>query len=71
MYPGGLASSYRVRRTATYNASQQCLFCAYQVRQLQKVEETGEWRAYVLGLEPIGDVSGFCVCTYIHMYMCN
>eukprot|EP00903_Cladosiphon_okamuranus_P012738 g11908.t1 len=26
-----------------------------EVRQLQKVEETGEWRAYVLGLEPIGD----------------
>ena len=28
-----------------------------QVRQLQRVEATGEWRAYVLGLELIGDVS--------------
>ncbi|CAM9551169.1 unnamed protein product, partial [Laminaria digitata] len=26
-----------------------------EVRQLQRVEATGEWRAYVLGLEPIGD----------------
>lgn len=34
------------------------VFCVVQVRQLQKVEETGEWRAYVLGLDPIGDVSG-------------
>lgn len=28
-----------------------------QIRQLQKVDETGQWRAYVLGLDDIGDVS--------------
>lgn len=28
-----------------------------QIRQLQRVAQTGEWRAYVLGLDAIGDVS--------------
>lgn len=28
-----------------------------QIRQLQRVDRTGEWRAYVLELEEIGEVS--------------
>lgn len=28
-----------------------------QIRQLQRVDQTGEWRAYVLPLDEIGDVS--------------